>query len=151
MARIKDDRAFAFLQALQEEYELYKSLLHLSNKQKQFIQRAQEDKLIKTLQIKTDILARINGLTQEFKTERRDIEKCDRGTFSVIDDEIDHVLGELEITIRELVERESEDMEFLKEQQAKNNTEMLHVSKGKKLAKAYRRTGPHQVDTTDRE
>lgn len=134
---IDDDRAFEFLNALQEEYSLYKQLLKCSTQQEKLIAKGKEKELFELMEKKQGIIQKIEALGQQYKQDRKALQESKLGTFSSIDEQFDQVLIEIENTLNKLIENESKDVEGLKTFLDGNNDKVKQLGQGKHLAKAY--------------
>ncbi|MBF0243870.1 MAG: hypothetical protein HQL31_01185 [Planctomycetes bacterium] len=136
--KISDDRAFAFLESLQQGLEYYQKIQALGKEQKLAIAGNDQLGLLKVMQAKQKFIDRVERLVTGFTEERTIMSSCSLGEFSSIDAELDRVLAETEILLRDLTEAEAEDVETLAEMQKQNNQEMDHLGRGKGMVKAYK-------------
>lgn len=135
--RIDDDLAFAFLDALQEEFALYQQLLQMSLEQKQLIELAAEKELFELMERKQELIERIESFGKKYRAQRELLVESAMGTFSSIDEQFDRVLLEIEKVLKVLIENEADDMNMLKDFIATGNQRVKHLDQGKQLAKAY--------------
>lgn len=138
MTKVDDDRAFAFLSALQVQLDLYRGILDLNTKQHKMIEKNDPIGLIKIMESKQKKIDHLEEINTEYGTERALMENCKLGEFSNIDEELDRVLAEIENVLKELVERESRDVEDLRSTQKEHSAQMDHMSRGKRMVNAYK-------------
>lgn len=136
--KVESERAFALLGALQEQLALYRDILNLEGEQLNLVERTDQIGLLKVMAVKQKRIERIEILNREFAPEREKMENAELGEFSEIDEELDHVLAEIEATLKELVEQESRCVQILQAQQHSQTEQMAHVNRGKQLVSAYK-------------
>jgi uncharacterized protein YqgV (UPF0045/DUF77 family) len=134
---ITDERAFAFLTSLQQQFEQYSKLILLSIEQADCVKNTDEDRLLKVLEDKQKCIDLVDKLSSEFKDEKALLEQTPMGEFSCIDPEIDEVLKAIEKALQKLIENETRDMEAIKSFQTDHHEKMEHLHKGKNIAEAY--------------
>jgi hypothetical protein len=134
---VDDDRAFVLLKSFQDQLECYEQLLKMSEQQSKHIISAEESELLTLIEVKKTLLEKVNSISSNMQEEKELLEKTPMGEFSSIDEELDQVLKAIEISLKELVERESNDMQVLEKFQKQHNQKMEQLGKGKNIAKAY--------------
>jgi hypothetical protein len=134
---IEDEKAFAFLAALQEQFEIYTSLLLKSDEQSRLVELGDEEGLLRLIQEKKEDISRLDMLSKAFEKERALLEELPMGSFSSIDLEIDKVLEAIEKALQRLVENEARDVNALKSNQGEQLDKIMHLEKGQKLTQAY--------------
>lgn len=134
---ITDERAFAFLASLQQQFEQYSKLILLSIEQAECVKNANEERLFKVLEDKQKCIELVDEQASEFKDEKALLEATPLGEFSCIDPEIDEVLKAIEKALLKLIENETRDMEAIKSFQTEHHEKMEHLHKGKNIAEAY--------------
>ena len=137
MPLLDEDKAFALLNSFQKQLDCYKELEGISAKQSALVKSGDEKSLHKLMVCKQEIIQNIAEETERFKQERELLDKTPMGEFSSLDEELDLVLMETEKVLKNLVESEAKDMEFLAGKSEEHQETMQHLGKGKKLAKAY--------------
>ena len=72
---IKDEKAFAFLSALQVQFEQYSKLILLSIEQSECVKNANEERLFKVLEDKQKCIEVVDKAADEFSEEKELLEK----------------------------------------------------------------------------
>jgi len=134
---VDDDRAFALLKLFQDQLECYEQLSNMSETQSKHILSGQENELLAMIEVKKELIEKVNVLSSEMKEEKELLEKSPMGEFSSIDEELDQILKAIEDVLKVLVEKENNDMKILETFQKKHNEKMQQLGKGKNVAKAY--------------
>lgn len=134
---IDDERAFALLASLQEQFKIYTSLLLKSDQQARLVEQKDEEGLLNLLKGKADDITRLDELSTAFLTERELLENTPLGSFSSIDPELDKVLEAIEIALQRLVENEAKDVEKLNQLQDGHRDRIQHLDRGQQMATAY--------------
>ncbi len=134
---IDEQRAFAFLDSLQQELDIYSRLVTKSEQQQRYIEKRDENALVQLIVEKEQDIQALQKIHEAFAQERSILDSTDMGSFSCIDEEIDKVLQATEMTLKQLVENETRDMNALKVFQDQHVDRMDQLKKGEKMAKAY--------------
>lgn len=144
---IDEDRAFAFLESLQKQFEIYADLIIKSEEQRRLLELKDEEGLMNLLSQKQEDIDRLERLGQTFTEEKELLEKTSMGKFSCIDQELDKVLAATETLLLKLVENETRDMNALEELQDHHRQKIGQLEKGRQMAKAYFGKGSgHKMD-----
>jgi hypothetical protein len=134
---IDEERAFAFLESLQKEFELYAGLVAKSELQRHHIEQRDEEALLKLIAEKQDDIEALQKVHTDFAEERKHLDETEMGHFSCIDGEIDKVLQATETLLQKLVENETRDMNALQAFQEEHLDKMTQLEKGRQMTKAY--------------
>jgi len=134
---IDDDRAFVLLKSFQDQLECYEQLLTMSELQSKHILSGEENELLGLIEVKKEVLEKVNSISQDLKNDKDMLEKTPMGEFSSIDEELDQILKAIEGALKDLVEKETNDMKVLESFQKKHSDKIKQLGKGKNIAKAY--------------